>query len=148
MTTPFDRFYQSEYASQFRRAALILRSAELASDVVQDAFVTVWERWDTIGEPGPYLNRCVLNGCRGSFRRQEAQTRTTTKLAAERSEPPGDEPLWDALGMLPFDLRAPLVLRFYGGLTNGEIADALGWPLGSVGPRITKGLRTLERSLG
>lgn len=55
--------------------------------------------------------------------------------------------MWDAVSRLPFDQRAPLVLRYYGQLTNKEIAHALDWPEGSVGPRITKGLRQLRKAM-
>ena len=47
-----------------RRAALIVGSAEQAKDIMQDAMVEMYRRWQTLESPGGYLNRAVLNGCR------------------------------------------------------------------------------------
>jgi hypothetical protein len=51
--TAFGDFYRREIDSQVRRAALLLGSEELANDVVHDAFVAVYRRWDSLDEPGP-----------------------------------------------------------------------------------------------
>ena len=56
----FRALYEREHAGQVRRAALLLGSSELAHDVVHDAMVELYARWDTIVQPGAYLNRVVL----------------------------------------------------------------------------------------
>ena len=65
----FSAFYRAEVGPQVRRATLLLGSDELANDVVHDAIVALYERWDRIAAPGPYLHRTVLNGCRAAARR-------------------------------------------------------------------------------
>lgn len=60
----FVSFYQAEHDGQVRRAFLLLGRSAMAHDVVAEAFIAVFRRWQVIEEPGPYLNRCVLNGCR------------------------------------------------------------------------------------
>jgi RNA polymerase sigma-70 factor (ECF subfamily) len=53
-----------------------------------------------------------------------------------------------ALGSLPEEQRAAVVLVDVNGLTNQEAADALGWPLGTVNSRVYRGraeLRTMLR---
>lgn len=143
----FREFYEAEFGPQVRRAGLILASTALADDVVQDAFVAVWKRWSELNDPGQYLNRCVMNGSRSVARHNDAGERALRRLRPlTEDEGPVDD-LWDALGALGFEERAPIVLRYYGRLSNHEIADALGWPYGSVGPRITKGLRKLRTAL-
>lgn len=68
----FTDFYRAEHSAQVRRAILLVGSSETANDVVHDAMTAVYQRWDTIDAPGPYLNRAVLNGCRDVGRRRHA----------------------------------------------------------------------------
>lgn len=146
-TLSFEDFFQVEVGGQVKRAALLLGSTEEANDVVQDAFVRVYQRWDEIDDPGPYLNRTVLNLCRDLGR---ARTR---RLVIERMLPRDavsirtEDSLTDVLARLPFNHRAAIVLRFWAGLSTDEIADQLGCKPGSVGPWITRGLRALRKEL-
>ncbi|MDQ3544562.1 MAG: hypothetical protein M3431_11975, partial [Actinomycetota bacterium] len=78
--TAFGEFYRRELDAQVRRAALLLGSDELANDVVHDAFAAVYRRWDSLDEPGPYLNVAVLNGCRGIHRRRSRDVRLLPRL--------------------------------------------------------------------
>ena len=79
----FAEFFDVEFAGQFRRAVFLLRDRGAAEDVVHDAFVEVWRRWSEIAEPGPYLNRCVLNGCRD----HTASRHTTARHASNSTTP-------------------------------------------------------------
>lgn len=143
----FERFYATEVARQVRGATLILGSRQAAEDAVHDAFVEVLRRWDRgLDDPGPYLQRAVVNRCRDVLRRRAVALRHRTLLRLE-DVPPVDAPLYDALARLPFKQRAAIVLRFYGGLTEAEIADRLGSAPGSVGPWIRRGLDHLARQL-
>lgn len=143
----FQAFYEQEFGAQVRRAGLVLGSSAAAFDVVQDAFVAVWQRWDELRDPNPYLARCVMNGCRSVARHQRVREQAVARLQPLALGEPPTELLSDALAALDFRERAPLVLRYYGQLGNREIAAALGWPEGSVGPRISKGLRKLRKAL-
>ena len=58
-----------------------------------------------------------------------------------------DEHLDDLLLSLPFNQRAAVVLRFYGGLTSEEIARELGCAAGSVGPWINRALAKMRKAL-
>ena len=55
------------------------------------------------------------------------------------------EPIADLLDTLPFNQRAAVVLKFYVGLSNDEIADALDCPPGSVGPWLDRALKQLRK---
>jgi RNA polymerase sigma factor (sigma-70 family) len=145
--TGFADFYSDEFDGEVRRAALLLDDADLARDVVQDAFVGILERWDPIEEPGPYLHRMVVNGCRDAGRRRGARRRAIQRLSTPPLLPANDEPLWDILQELPFNQRAAVVLRFWGGLTEVEIADQLECATGSIGPWINRALSKMRRAL-
>jgi RNA polymerase sigma factor (sigma-70 family) len=141
----FEDLYQRELPLQVRRAALLVGDVEAAHDLVHDAFVEVYRRFDDLEDAGPYLARAVVNRCRDHVRRRWTRDRRLP-LLIERGTPE-DESLWDALGALPFNHRAAIVLRYYHQLPEAEIAAALGCRPGSVGPWIQRGLRRLRKDL-
>jgi RNA polymerase sigma factor (sigma-70 family) len=143
----FADFYRAELAGQVRRAALITGSDEAGGDIVHDAMVEVYRRWDELGNPGGYLNRAVLNGCRDASRRSGARARALPRLVDRAPAPASDDPLDDVLAALPFSQRAAVVLRFYCGLSTAEIAEELGCAPGSVGGWIHRALRTMREEL-
>ena len=143
----FDGFFDRESLLQMRRATLLLGSEAEAADIVQESFARVWQRWDDLDDPGPYLNRVVLNLCRDHARRRQRHLGVLPRLA--RSQVGGDEHeiLDDVLARLPFRQRAAVVLRYWGGLSNGEIAEELGCAPGSVGPWIRRALDSMAKEL-
>jgi RNA polymerase sigma factor (sigma-70 family) len=146
----FVAFYETEHRGQVRRAYLLVRSNEMAHDIVHDAMVGVWRRWNDLQNPGGYLNQAVLNGCRDAGRRRATHNSLIGRLGrlgrnvTDRAEA---EVLDDVLAALPFNQRAAVVMRYYGGLTTAEIADALGCPANSIGPWITRALTAMRREL-
>ena len=153
--TSFETFYRAESPAQVRRAALLLGGDDAAAnDVVHDAFVALYQRWGTVADPGPYLNRSVLNACRDRARRHRRWQAVAPRLAAgsgpagRAAAATGDhEILWDVIAALPFNQRAVVVLRFYEGLTEAEIAAALGCRPGSVGPWLHRALTSMRKAL-
>ena len=144
----FAEFYKAEFQQTFRTARLILGSTADAEDVVHKAFLALWQRWETISEPGPYLQRSVVNGARSMRSRsvRRLQILNTNHFSAVGDS--GDhEVLVDVLGELPFNQRSAVVLRYYAGLSNTEIAEALRCPPGSVGPWLQRGLEQLRKAL-
>lgn len=143
----FADFYRFELDGQVRRAGLMLGSNAAANDVVHDAFLQVFRRWASIDQPGPYLNRAVLNGCREVGRRRSRDARLLPRLVDRNRDDPPQESLGDALATLSFNQRAAIVLRYYVGLSIDEIADALNCPPGTVGPWISRGLKRLRQEI-
>ncbi len=142
----FSEFYRQELTKQVRRAALILGSDEAANDVVHDSFAKVFARWGEIEEPGGYLQRTVLNGCRDGQRRAKRLRKLLPRLVGDPVIPE-EETLWDVVSHLPFNQRAAVVLRFYERMTEAEIAQTMNCPTGSVGPWISAALTTMRKEL-
>ncbi|MCP5066778.1 MAG: sigma-70 family RNA polymerase sigma factor [bacterium] len=143
----FDEFFEAEYGPQTRRAYLLIGDLDAAHDVVAGAMERVYGRWAQVRDPGSYLNRCVLNGCRDwGRRRSRVVAVSSVPDAATRSE---DLPVDLALILLelPFRQRAALVMRFYGGFSERRIADELGCRPGTVGPLISRGLKRLRKEI-
>ncbi|MEO1065045.1 MAG: sigma-70 family RNA polymerase sigma factor [Actinomycetota bacterium] len=143
----FEELFEREALAQVQRASLLLGSVAEANDVVQEAFARLLERWDDLDAPGPYLNRTVLNLCRDQARHRGRQRRLLGRLAGRPDRVETAEVLDDVLERLPFNQRAAVVLRFWGGLTTAEIAAELGCAPGSVGPWISRALSTMRKEL-
>lgn len=142
----FAEFYGREHDLQVRRAFLLLGKEALAHDVVADAFIEVFQRWERIEVPGPYLHRCVLNGCRDAAKRIGRED-----LSAELPEIAQRDRVDHMAGLLlelPFRQRAAVVLRFYGRLSEKEIAVQLQCAPGTVGSLIHRGVAALKEQMG
>ncbi len=143
----FATFYAAEHDRQVRRAFLLTGSNETANDIVHDAFIAVYRRFAQLDHPGSYLNQVVLNGCRDLARRQRRQTRLLDRLRPGSPADGEHDVLDDALATLPFNQRAAVVLCFYAQCSHREAADALGCPIGSIGPWIARALAALRKEL-
>ncbi|MEN9506366.1 MAG: hypothetical protein RI958_2292 [Actinomycetota bacterium] len=143
----FTAFYRAEQPGQVRRAALLLGSDELANDVVHEVLAAMYRSWSSIEQPGPYLNRAVLNRCREAGRDRTREARLRERLRPLASDLPADDVLLDIVAGLPFNQRAVVVLRFYAQMTEPEIAAALDVPTGSVGPWTHRALAKLRKEL-
>lgn len=140
----FSDFYRSELDGQVRRAALLTGSTEVANDIAHDAFTEVFRRWDQLDHPGAYLNRAVLNRCRDLARTRKRRGRLLSRITVDDASWDA-EPIADLLDTLPFNHRAAVVLKFYVGLSNVEISEALDCPPGSVGPWLDRALKQLRK---
>jgi len=138
--------YSAQRDRLIRLAYVLTGSQMTAEDIVQDTFVRVEPRLDTLDEPGAYLRRSVVNACYSWHRRQRRER-------AQATEPPvavmptENVEMWDALAHLPSARRTVLVLRYYLDLPEAEVATILGWRLGTVKSATHRALRDLRRIL-
>jgi RNA polymerase sigma-70 factor (ECF subfamily) len=141
-----------DYAKAYRTACLVLRNPSDAEDAVQEAFLRVWRFRDAIPTGAgrtAWLYRVVVNACISRIRSDGARSGrddgadALSGLAdrgpdpsalAERAELAGT--VGAALSDLPEHLRIPLVLRFYAGLSEREIAIAIDRRPGTVKSRL------------
>lgn len=150
---PFDDFYRAEYPAILRVAFLIVGTRESAEELVQDAFVRVHQRWGRLDQPGSYLHTCVVNACRDRLRRRGRLAQRMPLLVADQImaapvEPGGERTdLVEALAALPVRQRAALVLRFYGGFNEAEIAEVPGVRPGTVKSLVHRGLERLREEI-
>ena len=144
-----DGLYQSRYEAELRRATLLVGSSTLAQDVVAEAFCEVIRRWEQIREPAAYLNRAVLNGCRQAGKRRRRETPTDPAEPALAGSAASDEfnDIADAVDGLPWKQRAVVILKYYEGHTEAEIAEQLGIRPGSVGPTARRALNRLRKEV-
>ncbi len=141
--TTFEGLYALEYRPMVRLAFVLMGRDGPAEEVVQDGFARVYERWDSIDAPGGYLRTCVVNGCRDVLRRQRLAIWKRPDPAPTSSEL-GVDHLTDALAALPPKRRAAIVLRYYGDLSEAEIAATLGVRPGTVKSMLHRSLAQLR----
>jgi RNA polymerase sigma-70 factor (sigma-E family) len=128
--TSFDQLYRERYAGFVRLAYLMVGDNAVAEELVQDAFARAHLRWARIEHPVAYVHTAVLNGARNELRRRARRRRPDPRPEAHTDEATVE--VLDALSVLSPRQRAAVVLRFYEGRTEAEIADLLGVRPGTV----------------
>ena len=138
----FEDFFELEQERLLRLLWMVTGSLQEAEDIVQDAFLRVWERWHKVSSmesPTGYLHHAAMNIFRNRYRR--------TQMSLHRvigADPPADAfdsaddriSVSSALGSLTRKQRAALVLT-----------DLLGYPADEAGRML--GVRgSTVRSLG
>lgn len=149
--------YRRHAPDAVRLAYLLSGDRGLAEDLVQDAFVRLYGRFQDLRNPDAfswYLRRTVVNLVRSHFRhvkverahaRRELQARPVGGRAGPDVE--ARDELWQALGRLPERQRAALVLRFYEDLSEAQVADLLACPVGTVKSLVSRGLQRLRAEM-
>ena len=128
----FEAFFQAHHRDVYAAMWLITRDRQESEEIMQDAFLRLWERWDRIGgleDPEGYLYRTAMNVFRSRKRRAALAIRRFGR------EPPADdlleaierrEVLVQALASLTPRERAAVVLTDVLGFSSEEAGRALG----------------------
>ena len=154
---PLRALYAAHYVTMVRMATALLGDATAAEDVVQDAFLAVDRSLRNVPDAArlAYLRKAVMNGSRSSIRRSRAIKRQPIPTRDDVTMPDDAAVRHDqqtrvivALDALPFRQRQCLVLRYYGGLADREVAETLGISLGSAKTHLRRGLDALHDTLG
>lgn len=140
-----------------RTAYGIIGSGHIAEDVTQQVFVELFRairRFDPNRPFAPWLYRIVVNISLKEVRRRDHRNLPLEEAAdvpsldplpdliAEESE--ARRIVWAAIQRLSPKQRAVVVLRYYHGFGEAEMAVALGCPRGTVKSRLHSALRQLE----
>ena len=163
----FRALYDATSPSLFGVAIRILNRRERAEEVIQDAFVSVWQRASTysdlVSRPMTWLTAIVRNRALDMLRGESARPAESLhdgedgdlhEPADDRPDPLGlleravDEArIRDCLGDIQGPQRQCLALAYYHGLSHSEVAARLAAPIGSVKVWIRRGLDRLKRCL-
>ena len=149
--------YRQHRTRLVRLAILLVDEAPTAEDVVQEAFTGLHRHWSGLRDEAAalgYLRTAVVNGSRSVLRRRktargyvpphQANARSAESLAMLTTE---HQAVVVALGQLPPRQREVLVLRYYGGMSEAEIASATGVSRGTVKSSASRALDALQRIL-
>jgi RNA polymerase sigma-70 factor (ECF subfamily) len=149
-----DDLFRLYYRSLCMYGARFLSDADAVEDVVQAAFVSLWERLQAGGQvdqPKSYLYRTVHNRCIDEIRQRKPETQVS--LGQLTYDVPDEESvdrsflwarLWTSIDALPPKRREILLLSKRDGLSQAEIAARLGISESTVHNQLTKALQTLR----
>lgn len=152
----FEEFAAARLPSLLRYAVLLSGDRDGARDIVQEVLARALVKWERIGstqDPYGYVRRMVTNEFLSLRRRRRVLTVPLGPEAVDVSAPhaperPGpDNDLWHLLMRLPHKQRAVIVLRYYEGLSDLEIAEVLGCRTGTVRSNASRALAALRVEL-
>lgn len=128
----FEAFFEAEHGRLLRALYLVTGNAQEAEELMQDAFVAVWERWERVSgmeTPAGYLYRTAMNRFRSRLRRASRVARRAIG-SMERGDAftAADErdALARALARLPERQRSAIVLMEVLGYGSAEAGRILG----------------------
>jgi RNA polymerase sigma-70 factor (ECF subfamily) len=150
----YDRYGSVAYSLALR----VLRDEALAQDAVQEAFLGIWRSADRFlaerAKASTWILTLVHRRAVDIVRREERRRGEPLESAPEpeASETTEEEAalgfqrrvVQEALRRLPPEQREALELGYYGGLTQSELAERLGQPLGTIKSRMFTGLSRLR----
>lgn len=145
----------------YRLAFRLLQHRQQAEDVVQEAFVRLWEKpsaWDARKNVQftTWFYRVVVNGCLDHQRRRRAVSGDDMLETLADASPGQEEALGaaqeqkllrQAMHMLPERQRTALVLCFYEGLSNQQAADIMGVELKALQSLVMRAKTTLKERM-
>ncbi|HET9713054.1 MAG TPA: sigma-70 family RNA polymerase sigma factor [Pyrinomonadaceae bacterium] len=156
------QLYDRYRAILFGLLMRILNNREEAEDVLQELFLQVWRRAADFDENRgrPFTWLVTMARSRGIDRLRALASRERVAVAGARDEAEAvsdaasdafrsEQRGWvtNALAQLPDEQQRPLMLAYFDGLTQTEIATRLGAPLGTVKTRMRTGMMKLRELL-
>jgi RNA polymerase sigma-70 factor (sigma-E family) len=149
----FTAYVRERRASLYATAYHLTGDRFAAEDLLQSALFSTYRAWDRISDKaavGGYLRRTMTNLHISAWRRRKLNEYPTEELpetVGDTDEMGGTElraVLWQALARLPEQQRTMLVLRYYEGRTDPEIAEILNISVGTVKSSIWRSLRRMR----
>ena len=167
----FEALYQRHQAGIYTFVRSQVREAEMAADLTQQTFVRAWDSLARLREPGAFqswLHRIALNLVRDEAKSGRARleviasdlgdesTGVAAGEVAARDPTPEEmalsselrDKVWQALGSVPAEQRAALVMHHMTGMSVAEIARAMEVRPGTVMSRLARGREALRKLLG
>ncbi len=156
-TRVLDEVVRTHLPGLLRYATVLVGDGHTAADLVQEVLLRAHVRWHRIAlmdRPDLYLRRMVTNEHLSWRRRWHVRTvhPASDDVLAAHAPPQRDhadalardDVMWQHLASLPPRQRTVLVLRYYEGLTDPEIAQVLGTSSATVRSHAARALATLR----
>lgn len=154
LSISFEDFFEIEHGRLFGALALVTGDRHEAEDVMQEAFLRLWERWhlvQSLASPTGYLYRTAMN----VFRMRRRRALTASRRIARRLLPTDDVEAADArsdldrgLAALPARQRAAVVLTELLDFSSSEAASAIGVSPANARKLAQQGRDGLRKALG
>ena len=151
-----DDVVRAQLPGLLRYATVLTGDGQTAADLVQEVLLRAHQRWTRIGtmaRPDLYLRRMVTNehlSWRRTWYVRTVRATADDVLALHSGTHDGhqdvadQDAVWRHVALLPPRQRTVLVLRYYEGLTDPEIASVLGTSAATVRSHASRALTTLR----
>jgi RNA polymerase sigma-70 factor, ECF subfamily len=150
----FEDLVEAEHADLYSALCLITRDRVEAEDLMQDAFLKVWERWDRVSpmdDPTGYLYKTSMNLFRKRTRRAKLAVLRRVRLAPSRdelAEVEARDAVVRALGALTPRQRMSLVLTDLLDYSSQDAATLMGVASSTVRVLASQARATLKKNAG
>ena len=153
VAVPFEEFFELQHARLFGALSIMTGDRFEAEEVMQDAFLKVWERWDRVSamdEPVGFLYRTAMNLYRKRLRRAGVAMRKAVNLAPQGDALDAVETRDEAMRLLrtltPRE-REAIVLTAYLGYSTEEAGRLLGIKANTVRVLTMRARDSLRRTV-
>jgi RNA polymerase sigma-70 factor (ECF subfamily) len=149
----FESFFDREARTLFRRLYAVTGDAGEAEEIMQDAFLALWERWERVGvmdDPTGYLYRTSMNVFRKRGRRAALAVRRRLALAPDPvpfADIDEQQDVVAALQELSPRQRAAVVLLDVMGYSSEDAGEALGVTAGTVRGLASRARESMRRQM-
>jgi RNA polymerase sigma factor (sigma-70 family) len=149
----FDSFYRMSWQAVYRPLAATLGDADLAAEAVDEAMVRAFSRWTSLRRVQNlegWAYRVAYRWSVDRLRRRQRERGLMARVGTRDSNhellvEPGLQP---ALGVLPIEQRAVVILACAFDWSEADIAACLQIRPGTVKSRLHRGLATLRKEMG
>lgn len=149
--------YATRYRPLLRLAVLLVDDMATAEEVVQDSFIAIhanWRRLQDIDKAAGYLRQCVVNRSHSVLRHRGVVNRNLLQSLPDMPSAEDEamrllsrSAVITALQRLPRRQRQALVLRYYAGLSEAQIASTMGITKGAVKRYVSRAMSALRAML-
>jgi RNA polymerase sigma-70 factor, ECF subfamily len=149
----FTDLYEKHFSELAAQVCAYLGDATEAQDLVQEAFLRAWQRWDKVGgyeEPVAWVRRVAWNLATSRHRRNQVARKFLQKSSAPEASPaasPDHVALVAALRQVPAKRRQALVMHYMADMTISAIAAETGAREGTVKSWLHRGRKELAALL-
>ena len=149
----FEAWYRAGHRQVLAALVAVAGDIELGREATDEAFARALERWDRVqgmGSPTGWVYTVGVNLLRRGHERRALERRTLRRVGQRDEAPPATlaVEVWDAVRTLPRREREAVALRYLGGLTEPQVAEALGLAPGTVARLLHDARRRLSALLG
>jgi RNA polymerase sigma-70 factor (ECF subfamily) len=145
----FEAWYRREHPRLLDLDAMsvVCGDLDVARDVTAEAFARALERWDrveTMANPAGWTYTVAVNLARRRWRRRATEDRLAASATPAVLGAFDDRlDVWRAVASLPRQARTAVVLRYFGSMTEDEVAEAMGIAVGTVSSTLPVARRRL-----
>ena len=149
----FEQLYTEYKDSVFCIALMYLKDYQLAEDAAQETFVTVLSKLKSLKDDSKakaWISKIAINICRDRLKRsgsRELPAQNLPEDVAQSSHTDLRLTVGNAISRLAPELRETVILYYYQGFTQPEIAELLGVPLSTVVYRLRTSKAQLKNYL-